>query len=34
VAPVEGTNIVRRELGLAEARVRASDPNLYFASET
>lgn len=33
VALVEGTNIVRRELGLPEARVRASDPHLYFASE-
>jgi hypothetical protein len=29
---VEGTNIVRRELGLPEAPVRASDPQLYFAS--
>jgi len=29
---VEGTNIVRRELGLPEARVRASDPRLWFAS--
>ena len=27
----EGTNIVRRELGLPEARVRASDPRLWFA---
>ena len=32
VAVVEGTNIVRRELGLPEARVRASDPGLRFAS--
>ena len=32
VALVEGTNIVRRELGLPEARVRASDPQLWFAS--
>jgi 5-methyltetrahydropteroyltriglutamate--homocysteine methyltransferase len=32
VALVEGTNIVRRELGLPEARVRAADPTLYFAS--
>src|SRR6202030_3582066 len=32
VALVEGANIVRRELGLPEARVRASDPALYFAS--
>ena len=31
VALVEGTNIVRRELGLPEAHVRASDPGLYFA---
>lgn len=31
VALVEGTNIVRRELGLPEARVRAADPKLYFA---
>jgi 5-methyltetrahydropteroyltriglutamate--homocysteine methyltransferase len=31
VALVEGTNIVRRELGLPEARVRAADPSLYFA---
>ena len=28
VALVEGTNIVRRELGLPEARVRAADPKL------
>jgi hypothetical protein len=26
-------NIVRRELGLPEVRVRASDPGVYFASE-
>jgi methionine synthase II (cobalamin-independent) len=32
VALVEGTNIVRRELGLPEARVRAADPTLYFAN--
>ena len=32
VALVEGTNIVRRELGLPEARVRAADPQLWFAS--
>ena len=32
VALVEGTNIVRRELGLPEARVRAADPRLYFAT--
>ena len=32
VALVEGTNIVRRELGLPEARIRAADPGLYFAS--
>jgi hypothetical protein len=25
-------DIVRRELGLREARVRASDPHLWFAS--
>jgi hypothetical protein len=31
VALVEGTNIVRRELGLPEARVRTADPRLYFA---
>jgi len=30
VALVEGTNIVRRELGLPEAEVRASDPTLAF----
>jgi 5-methyltetrahydropteroyltriglutamate--homocysteine methyltransferase len=32
VSLVEGTNIVRRELGLPEARVRAADPRLYFAN--
>ncbi len=32
VALVEGTHFVRRELGLPEARVRASDPQLWFAS--
>jgi 5-methyltetrahydropteroyltriglutamate--homocysteine methyltransferase len=31
VSLVEGTNIVRRELGLAEAAIRAADPKLYFA---
>jgi hypothetical protein len=31
VALVDGTNIVRRELGLPEARVRAADPKLWFA---
>ena len=31
VALVEGTNIVRRELGLSEARIRAADPKLWFA---
>ena len=31
VALVEGTNIVRRELGLPEAHVRAADPRLWFA---
>jgi 5-methyltetrahydropteroyltriglutamate--homocysteine methyltransferase len=30
VSMVEGTNIVRRELGLPEAHVRASDASLYF----
>jgi 5-methyltetrahydropteroyltriglutamate--homocysteine methyltransferase len=34
VSLVEGTNIVRHELGLPEARVRAADPALYFASIT
>jgi hypothetical protein len=28
---MEGTNIVRRELGLPEARVCAADLQLYFA---
>src|ERR1700686_3371153 len=32
VALVEGTNIVRRELGRPEARVRAADPKLWFAA--
>jgi len=32
VSLVEGTNIVRRELGLPEAHIRAADPRLYFAS--
>ncbi|MBV8936584.1 MAG: cobalamin-independent methionine synthase II family protein, partial [Alphaproteobacteria bacterium] len=31
VALVEGTNLVRRELGLPEAHIRAADPKLYFA---
>jgi hypothetical protein len=31
VALVEGANIVRRELGLPEARGRAADPKLWFA---
>ena len=31
VALVEGTNIVRKELGLPEVRIRAADPGLYFA---
>jgi 5-methyltetrahydropteroyltriglutamate--homocysteine methyltransferase len=31
VSLVEGTNIVRRELGLPEAHIRAADPRLYFA---
>ena len=30
VALVEGTNIVRRELGLPEAPIRAADPKLWF----
>jgi hypothetical protein len=30
VSLVEGTNSVRRELGVAEARVRTADPRLYF----
>ena len=34
VSLVAGTNIVRRELGLPEARVRAADPRLAFASVT
>jgi methionine synthase II (cobalamin-independent) len=32
VSVVEGTNIVRRELGLPEAHIRAADPKLYFAN--
>ena len=32
VALVEGTNIIRRELGLPEAHVRAADPALAFAA--
>ncbi len=31
VSLVQGTNIVRRELGLPEAHIRAADPRLYFA---
>jgi 5-methyltetrahydropteroyltriglutamate--homocysteine methyltransferase len=31
VSLVAGTNIVRRELGLPEAHIRATDPKLYFA---
>jgi 5-methyltetrahydropteroyltriglutamate--homocysteine methyltransferase len=31
VSLVQGTNIVRRELGLPEAPIRAADPKLYFA---
>jgi 5-methyltetrahydropteroyltriglutamate--homocysteine methyltransferase len=31
VSLVEGTNIVRRELSLPEAHIRAADPKLYFA---
>jgi 5-methyltetrahydropteroyltriglutamate--homocysteine methyltransferase len=34
VALVEGTNMVRRELGLPEARVCAADARLAFASGT
>ena len=33
VALVEGTNIVRRELGLPEARVRVADSKLWFAGQ-
>jgi 5-methyltetrahydropteroyltriglutamate--homocysteine methyltransferase len=32
VSLVEGTNIVRRELGLPEVPIRAADPKLYFAN--
>jgi 5-methyltetrahydropteroyltriglutamate--homocysteine methyltransferase len=32
VSLVQGTNIVRRELGLPEAHIRAADPKLYFAA--
>ena len=32
VTMVEGTSMVRREPGLPEARIRAADPGLYFAS--
>ncbi|HEU0154570.1 MAG TPA: cobalamin-independent methionine synthase II family protein [Stellaceae bacterium] len=32
VSLVQGTNIVRRELGLPEAHIRAADPKLYFAN--
>jgi len=32
VSLVEGTNIVRCELGLPEAHIRAADPRLYFAT--
>jgi 5-methyltetrahydropteroyltriglutamate--homocysteine methyltransferase len=32
VSLVEGANIVRRELGLPEAHIRAADPKLYFAT--
>ncbi len=31
VSLVAGTNIVRREIGLPEAHIRAADPKLYFA---
>jgi 5-methyltetrahydropteroyltriglutamate--homocysteine methyltransferase len=30
VSLVQGTNLVRRELGLPEARIRAADPKLWF----
>src|SRR5262249_10188350 len=33
VALVEGTNIVRGELGLPQAHVRAADPKLWFAGQ-
>src|SRR4029077_2194993 len=33
VALVEGTDIVRRELGRPEARLRAADPKLWFARQ-
>jgi hypothetical protein len=29
---VEGAKILRRELGLPEAHIRAADPKLYFAN--
>jgi 5-methyltetrahydropteroyltriglutamate--homocysteine methyltransferase len=32
VSLVQGTNIVRRELGLPEAPIRAADPKLYFGA--
>ena len=34
VSLVMGTNIVRRELGLAEARIRISDPKLWFVADS
>jgi len=34
VSLVQGTNIVRRELGLPEAPIRAADPKLYFAGSS
>jgi hypothetical protein len=33
VSLILGTNIVRRELGLEEASVRAADPRFAFAGE-
>jgi 5-methyltetrahydropteroyltriglutamate--homocysteine methyltransferase len=32
VSMVQGTNIVRHELSLPEAPIRAADPKLYFAA--
>jgi hypothetical protein len=31
VSLVAGANLVRRELGLPQAHIRAADPKLYFA---
>ncbi len=30
-SPVAGPKILRRDLGLPEAHIRATDPKLYFA---